>query len=176
MELSADGQAVTLRHPSAEKTSRVEDGFGMLKARRHVRIDEMDGARILARIQREVRPVIAVDTNILARFYIEDEADAESKRQRALARSVLGSDRRFFVPLSVVQELEWVMRGAYGFARNETADVLDHLLGSPQRRRRRGRRGAHSRPAGIGAEWTSPTPCTWRFPLRARNWRPSTGT
>jgi predicted nucleic-acid-binding protein len=75
--------------------------------------------------------VIAVDTNILARFYVEDEADAESKRQRALARSVLGSDRRFFVPLSVVQELEWVMRGAYGFARNETADVLDHLLGLP---------------------------------------------
>jgi AbrB family looped-hinge helix DNA binding protein len=53
VELSADGQAVTLRHPSAEKTSRVEDGFGMLKARRHVRIDEMDGARILARIQRK---------------------------------------------------------------------------------------------------------------------------
>jgi AbrB family looped-hinge helix DNA binding protein len=53
VELSADGQAVTLRHPSAEKTSRVEDGFGMLKARRHVRIDEMDGARILARFQRK---------------------------------------------------------------------------------------------------------------------------
>ena len=53
MELSADGQAVTLRHPSAEKTSRVEDGFGMLKARRHVRIEDMDGARILADIQRK---------------------------------------------------------------------------------------------------------------------------
>jgi predicted nucleic-acid-binding protein len=75
--------------------------------------------------------VIALDTNVLARFYIEDEADPQSKRQRALARSVLGSDRRFFVPLSVIQELEWVMRGAYGFGRAETADVFDHLLGLP---------------------------------------------
>ena len=75
--------------------------------------------------------MIAVDTNILARYYIEDEADAESKRQRALARMVLGSDRQFFVPLSVIQELEWVMRGAYGFARKEAADVFDHLLGLP---------------------------------------------
>ena len=75
--------------------------------------------------------MIAVDTNVLARFYIEDEADAESKRQRALARSVLGSDRRFFVALSVIQELEWVMRGAYGFSSKDAADVLDHLLGLP---------------------------------------------
>ena len=52
VELSADGQAVTLRHPAAEKTSRVEDGFGMLKARRHVRIEDMDGARILAKAKR----------------------------------------------------------------------------------------------------------------------------
>jgi AbrB family looped-hinge helix DNA binding protein len=52
VELSADGQAVTLRHPTAEKASRIEDGFGMLKARRHVRIEDMDGARILARPKR----------------------------------------------------------------------------------------------------------------------------
>jgi predicted nucleic-acid-binding protein len=75
--------------------------------------------------------VIALDTNVLARFYIEDEADRESKRQRALARAVLESARSFFVPLSVIQELEWVMRGRYGFGRKEAADVLDHLLGLP---------------------------------------------
>jgi predicted nucleic-acid-binding protein len=75
--------------------------------------------------------VIALDTNILARFYVEDEADSESKRQRALARAVLGSDGRFFVPLTVVQELEWVMRGAYGFEREKVAGVFDHLLGLP---------------------------------------------
>lgn len=75
--------------------------------------------------------MIALDTNILARFYIEDEADAESKRQRAVARAVLASERKFFVPLTVVQELEWVMRGAYGFSRGDAVKVLDHLLDLP---------------------------------------------
>jgi predicted nucleic-acid-binding protein len=75
--------------------------------------------------------VIALDTNVLARFYIEDEVVAESRRQRAVAREVLSSERKFFVPLTVVQELEWVMRGAYGFARDETVKVFDHLLKLP---------------------------------------------
>lgn len=75
--------------------------------------------------------MIALDTNVLARFYVEDEADAESKRQRAIARTVLASERKFFVPLTVVQELESVMRGAYGFSRDEAVKVLDHLLDLP---------------------------------------------
>jgi predicted nucleic-acid-binding protein len=75
--------------------------------------------------------VIALGTNVLARFYIEDEADAESRRQRTIVRAVLASERKFFVPSTVVQELEWVMRGAYGFARDEAAKVLDHLLNLP---------------------------------------------
>jgi len=51
VELSADGQAVILRRPAAERTARIEDGFGLLKARRHVRIEDMDGAKVLADIR-----------------------------------------------------------------------------------------------------------------------------
>ena len=51
VELSADGQAVILRHPAAEKTARIEGGFGLLKARRHVRIEDMDAAKILASVR-----------------------------------------------------------------------------------------------------------------------------
>ena len=75
--------------------------------------------------------MIALDTNVLARFYIEDEADAESRRQRAIARALLAAERKFFVPLTVVQELEWVMRGAYGFSRGDTVKVLEHLANLP---------------------------------------------
>ena len=75
--------------------------------------------------------MIELDTNVLARFYIEDEADAESRRQRATARALLASERKFFVPLTVVQELEWVMRGAYGFSRDEAVKVFGHLLNLP---------------------------------------------
>ncbi|MGH8683149.1 MAG: hypothetical protein ACREVP_16760 [Burkholderiales bacterium] len=75
--------------------------------------------------------MIALDTNVLARFYIEDEADAESRRQRTGARALLASERKFFVPFTVVQELERVMHGAYGFSRDETIKVFDHLLNLP---------------------------------------------
>jgi len=51
LEVSADGQAVILRSPAGEKTSRIEDGFGLLKARRHVRIADMDGAKVLANLR-----------------------------------------------------------------------------------------------------------------------------
>jgi hypothetical protein len=55
--------------------------------------------------------MIAVDTNILARFYCDDP---ESKRQRPLARRVMIESPAVFVPLTVVLEFEWVMRGLYG--------------------------------------------------------------
>lgn len=57
--------------------------------------------------------MIAVDTNILARFYCEDPADPEAKRQRPVARRVVVESPAIFVPLTVILELEWVMRGFY---------------------------------------------------------------
>jgi len=59
--------------------------------------------------------VIAVDTNILARFYCDDPHDKQSKLQRPLARRTLLESPSIFVPLTVVLELEWVMRGFYEF-------------------------------------------------------------
>ena len=57
--------------------------------------------------------MIAVDTNILARFYCEDPDDAEGRRQRPRARRVMIESSAVFVPLTVVLEFEWVMRGFY---------------------------------------------------------------
>jgi hypothetical protein len=39
--------------------------------------------------------VIALDANVLARFYIEDEGDPEAAPQRAAARGLLESGARF---------------------------------------------------------------------------------
>ena len=57
--------------------------------------------------------MIAVDTNILARFYCEDPDDPEARRQRPVARRVIVESAAVFVPLTVVLEFEWVMRGFY---------------------------------------------------------------
>jgi predicted nucleic-acid-binding protein len=73
--------------------------------------------------------VIAVDANILARFYCEDPDDPEAKRQRPAARRVIVDSTALFVPLTVVLELEWVMRGFYEVGREAFCAVMDHLLG-----------------------------------------------
>jgi predicted nucleic-acid-binding protein len=75
--------------------------------------------------------VIAVDTNILARFYCDDPSDPEAARQRPRARRVMLESAALFVPLTVVLEFEWVMRGFYGLPPSEFCRTLEHLLGMP---------------------------------------------
>jgi predicted nucleic-acid-binding protein len=75
--------------------------------------------------------MIALDTNILARFYVDDPADSESAKQRPIARRLLTESPQVFVPLSVILELEWVLRAFYGFAAKDFVRVVEHLLGLP---------------------------------------------
>lgn len=75
--------------------------------------------------------MIAVDTNILARFYCDDPDDPEAVRQRPHARRVMAESPAVFVPLTAVLELEWVMRGFYELPSAATCDVLEHLIGMP---------------------------------------------
>jgi predicted nucleic-acid-binding protein len=72
--------------------------------------------------------MIGLDTNVLARYYIDDAADAEAQRQRLAARRLIESGQPLMVSKSVVLELEWVMRGYYGFDPAEVASVMRHLL------------------------------------------------
>ena len=72
--------------------------------------------------------MIGLDTNVLARYYIDDEADAEAQCQRLAARRLIESARPLMVSKSVILELEWVMRGYYSFAQAEVASVMRHLL------------------------------------------------
>lgn len=75
--------------------------------------------------------MIAVDTNLLARFYVDDPTDEEAARQRPLARSVLAGPDSVFVPATVVLELEWVVRAFYGFGPEEFARLVEHLAALP---------------------------------------------
>jgi predicted nucleic-acid-binding protein len=75
--------------------------------------------------------MIAVDTNILARFYCDDPEDAEAKRQRPRARRVILESPAVFVPLTVILEFEWVMRGFYEVEPETFCQTVEHLLGMP---------------------------------------------
>ena len=76
--------------------------------------------------------MIGLDTNVLARYYIRDEGDAEALRQREAARRLLESGKPLMVCKTVLLELEWVMRGYYGFSKAQIAGVMNHLLALPQ--------------------------------------------
>ena len=71
--------------------------------------------------------MIAVDTNVLARFFINDEEDREAEKQRPAAIAALSE--KVFVPMSVILEFEWVMRGFYELPRKEIQRVFESLCG-----------------------------------------------
>ncbi|MCA0244076.1 MAG: type II toxin-antitoxin system VapC family toxin [Proteobacteria bacterium] len=73
--------------------------------------------------------MIGLDTNVLARYDVDDAGDAEARRQRVAARRLIESGQPLMVSKTVVLELEWVMRGYYGFSQPEVAAVLRHLFG-----------------------------------------------
>ena len=59
--------------------------------------------------------MIGLDTSVLARYYIDDEADAEAQRQGLAACRLIESGQPLMVSKSVLLQFEWVMRGYYGF-------------------------------------------------------------
>ncbi len=75
--------------------------------------------------------MIGLDTNVLARYYIHDEHDAEALKQREAARKLIESGEQLAVCKTVLLELEWVMRGYYGFTPAQVSKAMRHLLSFP---------------------------------------------
>jgi predicted nucleic-acid-binding protein len=59
--------------------------------------------------------MIALDTNILARFCNDDPGDPEAAKQRPIARRIMTESSSLFVPITVVLELERVLRAFYRY-------------------------------------------------------------
>ena len=64
----------------------------------------------------------ALDTNVLARFFIGDADDAQAAKLRPSAVAAL--TERAFVAVTVLMELEWVMRRFYGLPPTDISRVL----------------------------------------------------
>jgi len=69
--------------------------------------------------------VRAVDTNILARFYLRDDVV-----QGRIAAGVLSAGD-VFVPKTVILELEWVLRYVADQPEDKVIDCLAHLITLP---------------------------------------------
>jgi predicted nucleic-acid-binding protein len=69
--------------------------------------------------------VRAVDTNVLARFYLRDDAT-----QGRIAADVLSAGD-VFVPKTVILELEWVLRYVADQPEDKVTECLAHLIALP---------------------------------------------
>lgn len=69
----------------------------------------------------------ALDTNVLARFFIDDADDPQAAKQRPAAVAALSE--RALVSATVLLEFEWVMRGFYALSRRDVARILRALAG-----------------------------------------------
>ena len=69
----------------------------------------------------------AVDTNVLARFFIDDPEDSEAALQKPAAIEAM--TQAVFVSISVMLEFEWVMRGFYALPRKDISRVFKALCG-----------------------------------------------
>lgn len=76
--------------------------------------------------------MIGLDTNVLARYYVQDHSDEEATKQREAARRLIESGKPLMMCKTVLLEFEWLMRGYYKFSSAEVGAVLDHLTSLPQ--------------------------------------------
>ena len=69
--------------------------------------------------------MIAVDTNVVVRLLVADDG-AQARRATALFER-----GPVFIPVTVLLETEWVLRGAYELERTQINRLLHLLLGLP---------------------------------------------
>ena len=73
----------------------------------------------------------ALDTNVLVRFLVEDDA-AQCAAARKLIRGCVSAGTVLFVPVTVALELEWVLRSAFGFGKSSVVQTLSQLLSATE--------------------------------------------
>lgn len=69
----------------------------------------------------------ALDTNVLVRWLVADDA-RQTAAADALVAAATEGDQRLFVPVTVLLELEWVLRSRYRFDKATVTRALDALM------------------------------------------------
>jgi predicted nucleic-acid-binding protein len=71
--------------------------------------------------------MIALDTNVLVRFLVEDDV-SQARRAKRFIRKQVQSDSPCFVSDIVMCEVVWVLQSSYKVRRPEILRVLEQLL------------------------------------------------
>ncbi|MDM0023695.1 PIN domain-containing protein [Variovorax saccharolyticus] len=73
----------------------------------------------------------ALDTNVLVRYVVQDDEN-QSAAARRFIRKCVAEDRTLYVPVTVMLELEWVLRASFEYAKSEVMAVLASLLSAAE--------------------------------------------
>jgi predicted nucleic-acid-binding protein len=71
--------------------------------------------------------MLALDTNVLVRFLVEDDEFQSAKVAKLIAQA-REREEPLFVSSIVLCECVWVLTRSYRFGRNEVVDVLQQLI------------------------------------------------
>jgi predicted nucleic-acid-binding protein len=75
--------------------------------------------------------VIALDTNVLVRYIVQDDPAQAAKAARLIEQQCTES-RPGFIPAIVLVELVWVLDSCYGSARAQLVSVLEQIMRTRQ--------------------------------------------
>ncbi len=71
----------------------------------------------------------ALDTNVLVRYVVQGDV-SQLAAARKMIRAAVQANETLFVPVTVVLELEWVLRASFGFPKSQVVLALSQLLSS----------------------------------------------
>ena len=71
----------------------------------------------------------SLDTNVLVRYLLEDIAnEPQSALAKKLIRAAVRAGDTLYIPITVMLELEWVLRSNFKFGKVQVAATLSNLL------------------------------------------------
>jgi len=73
----------------------------------------------------------ALDTNVLVRYIVQDDARQLAAAKRLISRCV-AEGSTLFVPVTVVLELEWVLRSSFEFGKDDVLLALSSLFSAAE--------------------------------------------
>jgi predicted nucleic-acid-binding protein len=73
----------------------------------------------------------ALDTSVLVRYIVQDDSSQLAAAKRLIGRS-LAEGSTLFVPVTVVLELEWVLRSGFAFGKIDVLMTLSSLFSAAE--------------------------------------------
>ena len=74
--------------------------------------------------------MIAIDTNILIRFLIEDDVYQTKRAEKVLKEH--NDEGKIYLSNIVLVETEWVLSSVYQFSKNKICSTIDRILNTKQ--------------------------------------------